>query len=211
MGARFYGVLFLLGLALAVRTPAFGQTFGEITGLVTDSTGGAVVGAAVTVTNPQTNFTRTEVTNTAGLYNFPSLLPGVYNIRVEISGFQSEIRNNVELQVQQVARLDFQLQVGAVTQAVEVTGGAPLLNTEDATIGTVIENQRIVDLPLNGRNFLQLVALSPNVSTAFANGGQSSSRQGGDRSTQQLSISGNRREWNYFTLDGMSNTDVNFN
>jgi hypothetical protein len=113
--------------------------------------------------------------------------------------------------VQQTARLDFQLQVGAVTQAVEVTGGAPLLNTEDATIGTVIENQRIVDLPLNGRNFLQLVALSPNVSTSFASGGQSSSRQGGDRSTQQLSISGNRREWNYFTLDGMSNTDVNFN
>jgi hypothetical protein len=211
MGAKFYRVLCLLVIALAFRPPGFGQTFGEITGLVTDSTSGAVVGAAVTVTNPQTNFTRTEVTNTAGFYNFPSLLPGVYNIRVEISGFQSQIRNKVELQVQQVARLDFQLQVGAVTQAVEVTGGAPLLNTEDATIGTVIENQRIVDLPLNGRNFLQLVALSPNVSTAFANGGQSSSREGGDRSTQQLSISGNRREWNYFTLDGMSNTDVNFN
>ena len=211
MGARFYGVFFLLAIALAVRTPVFGQTFGEITGLVTDASGGAVVGAAVTVTNPRTNFTRTEVTNNAGLYNFPSLLPGVYNTKVEMSGFQAEIRNDVELQVQQVARLDFQLQVGAVTQAVEVTGGAPLLNTEDATIGTVIENQRIVDLPLNGRNFLQLVALSPNVSTAFANGGQSSSRQGGDRSTQQLSISGNRREWNYFTLDGMSNTDVNFN
>src|SRR5712691_8832528 len=203
MATRFDGVFFLLVIALALAPPSFGQTSGQITGLVTDPSSGVVVSATVTVTNPQTNFTRTESTNTAGVYNFPNLQPGVYNIKVEMQGFQSEIRNNVELQVQQVARLDFQLQVGAVTQAVEVTGGAPLLNTEDATIGTVIENQRIVDLPLNGRNFLQLVALSPNVSTAFANGGQSSSREGGDRSTQQLSISGNRREWNYFTLDGI--------
>jgi len=211
MATRFYGAFFLSVVALALATPAFAQTSGQFTGLVTDPSGGVVVSAKVTVTNPQTNFTRTEATNTSGVYNFPNLQPGVYNIRVEMQGFQAEIRSNVELQVQQVARLDFQLQVGAVSQAVEVTGGAPLLNTEDATIGTVIENQRIVDLPLNGRNFLQLVALSPNVSTAFANGGQSSSREGGDRSTQQLSISGNRREWNYFTLDGISNTDVNFN
>src|SRR6202790_1704584 len=211
MATRFYGGFFLLVFALGCARPAFGQTFGQITGIVTDPSGGIVVGATVTVTNPQTNFTRSESTNTAGVYNFPNLQPGVYNIKVEMQGFQSEIRNNVELQVQQVARLDFQLQVGAVTQAVEVTGGAPLLDTEDATIGTVIENQRIVELPLNGRNFLQLVALSPNVSTSFATGGQSSSRQGGDRSTQRLSIAGNRREWNYFTLDGISNTDVNFN
>ena len=117
----------------------------------------------------------------------------------------------MELQVEQVARIDFQLRVGAVTQTVEVSGGAPLLDTENAAVGTVIENQRIVELPLNGRNFLQLVALSPNVSASFANGGQSSARLGGDRSSQQLSISGNRREWNYFTLDGMDNTDVDFN
>ncbi len=205
------GGIFALAAGLAATLPLHGQTFGQITGLVTDSSGGVVVKAAVTVTNPQTNFTRTENTNAAGVYTFPNLLPGVYSIKVEMPGFQTEVRNNVELQVQQVARLDFQLQVGAVAQAIEVSTGAPLLNTEDATVGTVIENQRIVDLPLNSRNFLQLVALSPNVTAGFANGGQSSSRLGGDRSTQQLSISGNRREWNYFTLDGMSNTEVNFN
>jgi hypothetical protein len=203
--------IIVLVVALAVAMPSFGQTFGQITGLITDSTGGVVPNASVTVTNPQTNFTRAEIANAAGVYTFPNLLPGVYNIRVEVPGFQSAIRSGVELQVQQTARLDFKLEVGAVSQAVEVTGGTPLLNTEDATVGTVIDNQRIVDLPLNGRNFLQLVALSPNVSSGFANGGQSTARLGGDRSTQQISVAGSRREWNYFTLDGMSNTDVDFN
>ena len=211
MGTRIEGTLFLLSVGLALATPSFGQTFGQITGLVTDSSGGVVVGSAVTVTKPQTSFTRAENTNGSGIYNFPNLLPGLYDVKVETQGFQSVIRRGVELQVEQVARLDFQIQVGAVAEAVEVTTGSPLLNTEDATVGTVIENQRIVDLPLNGRNFLQLVALSPNVSTGFGNGGQSSSRLGGDRSTQQISVSGNRREWNYFTLDGMSNTEVDFN
>ena len=129
-----------------------------------------------------------------------------------MQGFQGEIRNDIELQVQQVARIDFQLKVGSLTETVEVTGGAPLLATENAAVGTVIENRRIVDLPLNGRNFIQLVALSPNVNANFANnGGQASSRQGGDRSTQLFSVAGMRREFNYFTLDGIANSDVNFN
>ena len=93
----------------------------------------------------------------------------------------------------------------------EVTGVAPLITTENATVGTVIENRRIVELPLNGRNFLSLVALSPNVSAEFAGAGQAGDRQGGSRANQQLSISGQRREFNYYTLDGTDNTDVNFN
>jgi hypothetical protein len=193
MRSRIDAIFFLLVAVLAFATPSFGQTFGQITGLVTDSSGGVLVGAAVTVTNPQTSFTRTENTNSSGLYTFPNLLPGLYDIKVAAQGFQGVFRKDVELQVEQVARLDFQLQVGAVAEAVEVTTGAPLLNTEDAAIGTVIENQRIVDLPLNGRNFLQLVGLSSNVSTGFGTGGQSSSRLGGDRALQQISISGNRR------------------
>ena len=204
-------LLLVVATEFIFAAASFGQTFGQITGLVTDSSGGVLVGAGVTVTNPQTSFTRTENTNGSGNYNFPNLLPGVYNIKVATQGFQSIIRSGVELQVGQVARLDFQLTVGAVAEAVEVTTGAPLLNTEDTAVGTVIENQRIVDLPLNGRNFLQMVALSSNVSTGFGNGGQSSSRLGGDRATQQISISGNRREWNNFTLDGMNNTEVDFN
>ncbi len=176
----------LFGFCMA----ALPQTQGQITGEVTDPAGAVVVGAAVTVTNPETNFTRQNTTNSAGIYTFPALQPGLYNVKVEMAGFRTEVRNCVELQVEQVARIDFRLKVGAITETVEVTGGTPLLNTEDATVGTVIDHQRIVDLPLNGRNFLQLMALSTNVTANFANGGQSSARLGGDRSAQQFSISG---------------------
>jgi len=199
--------LFVLGPAL----PVSAQTFGQITGIVTDGTGGVLPGSSVTVTNSETGFTRTEQTNTAGVYVFPNLLPGVYNVKTELQGFQSGARNRVELQVQQTIRLDFKLEVGNISETVEATAVAPMMNTEDAAIGTVIDNRRIVDLPLNGRNFLQMVTLTPNVSASFANAGASAPRQGGNRSEQALSISGGRREWNYFTLDGINNTDVNFN
>jgi len=208
MRAMLLGICFwVVGLAL----PSPGQTFGEITGEVTDSTGGVVVGATVTVTNPQTNFTRQTTTNTAGNYTFPALLPGVYNVRAAGQGFQAAVRNGVELQVQQVARIDFQLNLGTVAETIEVAGGAPLLTTENATVGTVIENRSIVELPLNGRNFLQLVALSPNVNATFADGGAATSRQGGDRASQNFAVAGMRREFNYYTLDGVANTDVDFN
>src|SRR5262249_36693102 len=137
--------------------------------------------------------------------------PGVYNVRAEMQGFQTEVRNSIELQVQQVARIDFQLKVGSVAETIQVAGGSPLLTTENATVGTVIDNQRIVELPLNGRNFLQLVALSPNVNATFADGGAATSRQGGDRASQNFSVAGMRREFNYYTLDGVANTDVDFN
>ena len=101
MGTRFHAVFFFLLGALFVALPTYGQTFGQITGLITDSTGGVMVGAAVTVVNPQTNFTRTENTSGSGLYSFPNLLPGIYNVRVSAAGFQSVIRNDFELQVEQ--------------------------------------------------------------------------------------------------------------
>src|ERR1700756_2641757 len=107
-------------LALSAALSCFGQTFGEITGVVTDPAGGVVVGATVMVTNPQTNLTRTATTNNAGNYTFPSLQPGVYNVKAEMQGFQGEVRNGVELQVQQVARIDFRLRIGSLSETVEV-------------------------------------------------------------------------------------------
>lgn len=195
---------------LFLSLTCFAQTVGEITGEVRDSSGAVIPGVSVTAQNRSTNASRTVVTNNAGVYSLPALPPGAYTVKVELQGFRTVTRT-VDLQVQQTARVNYTLEVGEISETMEVTALAPLLTTENATIGTVIENKRIVELPLNGRNYLQLVALSPNVSADFAGPGQAGDRQGGARAAQQLSISGQRREFNYFTLDGVDNTDVNFN
>jgi hypothetical protein len=117
----------------------------------------------------------------------------------------------VEVQVDSVVRLDFTLDVGSVAESVEVTGTTPLINSENAAVGTVIENKRIIELPLNGRNWLQMVALSPNVSAEMRASGHVDSRQGGERGRQPISIAGQRQFFNRFTLDGIDNTDVNYN
>jgi hypothetical protein len=189
----------------------FGQTFGDIGGEIHDSSGAAVQDVKVTVTNLATNVVRTAVTNEAGLYSFPALVPGSYNVKAEKTGFKSVTRTAVELQVQQSARIDIELPLGQVSESVEVSASAQLLSTEDATVGTVIENKRIVELPLNGRNYLQLAALAPNVSFGFGQAGQADGRQGGERANQNISVGGSRSEFNYFTLDGVDNTDPNFN
>ncbi len=202
-------LILFLGLALPIGI-ASAQTFGEITGEVRDPSGAVVPRAAVAITNTATNVSRTTVTNNEGIYSVPALNPGIYQIKVESDGFQPTVRSNVELQVQQTARVDFALAVGQTAQTVEVSSSALMLTTENATVGTVIEQKSIVDLPLNGRNFLQLVALSPNVTFGFQAPGQTR-RQGGTRAEQTISIAGMRGAWNNFTLDGVANTDPNFN
>jgi hypothetical protein len=197
---------------MALAGPLCAQTFGEIGGLVTDSSGSILVNAKLTVINPQTGLTRSTASNTVGNYNFPSLPPGLYDVRAEMPGFQNEVRSAVELQVQQTARIDFSLAVGSINQTVEVQGGAPLVNSENATVGTVIEQKRIEDLPLNGRSFVSLIALSPNViSGQSATGGFGDQRGGSSRGEVSISIAGNRREYQYYTLDGVSDTEVDFN
>jgi hypothetical protein len=198
-------------LLCCLAAVASAQTSGEITGLVTDSSGAAVSSASVTVTNKATGATRKVTTNNEGLYAFPSLLPGVYELKVEQGGFKTARLDNITLEVQQTARLDVTMEVGAVGETVTITSAGALLNAENTTVGTVIENKRIVDLPLNGRNFLQLVSTAPNVSFGFGQAGQAGSRQGGTRSNQQIAVAGQRSYFNRFTIDGVENTDVNFN
>src|SRR5262245_10133643 len=202
-------IAFALMLLSAARV--YAQTSGEITGLVTDPSGAAVAGATVTVTNKATGATRISATNSEGFYAFPSLLPGVYELKIERQGFKTAQLDNITLEVQQTARRDVTMEVGAVGETVTITSVGALLNAENTTVGTVIENKRIVDLPLNGRNFLQLVATAPNVSFGFQNAGQAGSRQGGTRSQQNISVAGQRSYFNRFTIDGVENTDVNFN
>ena len=118
----------VLGLCLTIGI-ASAQTFGEITGEVKDQSGAVAPNAPITATNTATNATRTTRTNEQGIYSIPALNPGTYQVKVEAPGFQPMVRNNVELQVQQTARIDFTLAVGQITQTVEVSSTAALLAT----------------------------------------------------------------------------------
>ena len=208
---KFHLAAILVSIGAVAPLVLTAQTQGQITGQVSDTSGGVVADARITVTSEATNAVRVALSNTSGDYTVPSLTPGRYTVKAEGSGFQTVIRSGVDLEVQQTARIDFQLQVGQVSEVIEVTGGAPLLNTDNATVGSVIENKRIVDLPLNGRNFLQLVSLSANVSFGFGSNSTATGRQGGQRSTENIAVSGQRSEFNYFTLDGVNDTDISFN
>ena len=128
----------LLGVAFAM---AFAQTGGQITGEARDPTGAIVPNASVTVTNSATGVARTTTTNASGIYSFPDLTPGTYDVKVMVAGFDTIVKTNIPLQVQQTARVDFALAVGQSTQTIEVAANAALLSTENATIGTVIEQQ----------------------------------------------------------------------
>jgi hypothetical protein len=205
-------MLFALGVLLILCSGiSSAQTLGGITGEVRDAQGAVIPDAEITITNVATNAVRTTVSNDAGIYSFPAIPPGTYTLRASKVGFKVTTRTDIEIQVQQNARIDLELTVGQVSESVEVSASAALLSTENATVGTVIENKRIVELPLNGRNYLQLVSLAPNVSYGFGSAGQAGSRQGGERANQNISVSGQRSYFNSFTLDGINNTDPNFN
>jgi hypothetical protein len=195
---------------LLLVTPGYTQTLGTITGEVKDQSDSRIPGATVTAQNVATNAVRIQQSNEAGVYTFPAMPPGMYQVKAELQGFKVQ-QNAVELHVEETLRVDFRLELGTLTETTEVIAATTLIATSNATVGTVIENRRIVELPLNGRNYLSLIALSPNVSAGFAGPGQAGDRQGGSRASQQISISGQRREFNYYTLDGVDNTDVNFN
>jgi len=205
---HIFGGLLLLTMSTVV---GFAQTSGEISGLVTDPSGAAVSGATVTITSKATQATRNVTTNNEGLYSFPSLGPGLYELKVEQSGFKTVRLDNVKIEVQQTARLDVSLEVGQVDEMVTINSSVALLNSENTTLGTVIENKIVTELPLNGRQYLNLVALSPNVNVLAPAAGQAGARQGGERAQQAISAGGQRIFFDYYTLDGVNNMDVNFN
>ena len=148
--------------------------------------------------NTATSQVREALTNQTGVYDVPFLVPGSYVVRVEKQGFKSATRSDVLLQVGDVARVDFTVDVGVVTESVEVQGGSALLTTETTSVGTVIENRRIVELPLDGRNYLQMVALSPNVSAEQGLGGEAAARKGGERTSKSIVVAGARAQFNHY-------------
>ncbi len=207
---RVYALAVAFACLLA-GLPAAAQTFGEISGTVTDPSGAVIAGAKVTVTNKATNVAREVETNVQGSYTVPFLNPGVYDLQAELDGFKTATVSGRVLEVGDVQQVNFVMEIGAVTEIVEVQAGAQMLQTADSSLGTVIDQERIVELPINGRNYLNLVKLSTNVTAEQPSGGQANSRQGGQRANQSISIAGQRQMANRFTLDGVENTDPNFN
>lgn len=167
---RFFPILWrsaigVISLSLAVLlgcSQLFAQgNAGRILGAVTDQTGGAVAGATVTIVDTQRNLTRTLTTDAAGEYNAPNLLPSTYTVSAAFQGFKTAQRAGVTLEVNQDLRVDLTMQPGEQTEKVIVTGELPIVETTNAVVGGTIQNNVINDLPLNGRNFTNLLVLRP--------------------------------------------------
>jgi hypothetical protein len=190
-------VFFLVPLSILAQTST-----GAIEGTVTDNQGNVISGASVTIKQTATNLTRQATTNESGIYRFDALPVGAYELRFEASGFQRKVLTDFEISLGQVARLDISLEVGQVTEEVLVEGRAPLVEAATTTIGEVIDNRQIVELPLNGRNFLQLGLLTPGA-VPNAEGGATAT-YGTAGGGLGFSVGGGRDTWNNFTLDGIT-------
>src|SRR5438445_5755605 len=157
----------LLGATLGVLVfslSLFSQgNFGRILGTVTDQTGGVISGATVSIIDKDRGVARTLITDDAGEYNAPTLIPGTYTVRVEANGFKRMERQNVVLEVGKEVRVDVTVQPGEQTQSVTVTESIPLVETTNATLGGTLTNEQIQELPLNGRNYQYLLNLRPGV------------------------------------------------
>jgi hypothetical protein len=196
LGERFRSLL-LLGVILILSTPGYGQVdTASVSGIVTDESGGIVVGAEVRVTNSDTNITSVSISNQSGVYLVSGLRPGRYRIKVTRDGFKGIDLTDLVLNVQDAVNRNFTLQVGSVSESVSVEGNGLQINAQDASVSTVIDRQFVDNLPLNGRSFNTLLQLTPGVVIP------PTTSEGG-----QFSISGQRTNANYFQVDGAS---VNF-
>ncbi len=196
----------LVVLLLALSSPALAQnTYGGIVGVVADGSGAVIPGADVTATNANTNVSHLGATNQTGDYRFLTLPPGSYDVMVETPGFKRAVHSGIVVQVNQTVRLDVSLEVGDVVETVEVTGTvAAQLETTRSTLGTVVSNEKVVELPLNGRDFTQLTLLLPGASPGASAGG------GFILGGQAVAVTGNRSDQNNYTLDGVNNNETFF-
>ena len=199
--------LFCVQLLLAIPLAQAQQYSGSINGTVTDSSGAAVSGASVTVTNIATNATYTAKTSTQGNYSVPQLPVGKYRVDIEQSGFKQFVADDVEVHVSTPSTVDAKLQVGAVTEKVTVEADAVEVQTSSAVIGEVVQGTQVRELPLNGENFVQLTQLSPGVNAANSFDGVDKGLAGG----VDFSVNGNPYTNNLFLVDGVNNNDVGSN
>jgi Carboxypeptidase regulatory-like domain len=205
-------ILFAVGFLLALLPIATSAqvTTADLVGTIKDSSGAVVRGVKVTLNNEATGVSRSITTGEDGNYIFTSLQPGRYALTAEAPGFRRTTRTGVELQVNQRAQIDLELQVGQVGETVQIDGTAPLLESQSSVLGSVIQERQVQDLPLNGRNFVQLAILSPGVSGAsYGMRGtiMSGTRPDDLRPGTELFVNGNRESSNNYLYDGIDNND----
>jgi len=201
----------VVSLVCLLCPAVYGQATGSIAGTVTDVSGSAVPAAKVTVAAPAIGLSRDFATDDSGRYLVPLLPVADYDVRVEVQGFQTAEAKGVRLQVDEHRELDFKLQPASVKESVEVAATAVAVQTADATLGQVITSQQVTDLPLNGRDFVQLATLTPGVTqetnpNSFFNGGPSSEVSA--RGTYSLSVGGSRASSTDWLLDGNDNNEL---
>src|SRR5713101_8443164 len=209
-GHRLSLLLVALGLLFVIPQSASGQATATLNGVVRDSSGAVIPQATVTLHNTNTGTDREGLTNDSGLYVFVSVPPGEYVLKVTKDGFTTATQEGLHVVVNQASTQDFTLRVGSTLESVTVEDSAVNLETANATLGTVIESKRVMDLPLNGRNFTQLLALTPGVapvSVAQNSGGAQAAPIG---TFVFPAVSGQSNRSNYFLLDGIDNTDQVF-
>ncbi len=198
----------LMALSIAIPPSFCQEVSAGITGAVTDATGGAVAQAAVTARDVDRGTTWNTTTNEQGIYFFPRVPPGNYELRIEAKGFKTAVRSDIVLEVNQRARVDMSMEIGAVTESIEVTGSAPLLQTDRTEVGGVITTNRLTNSPMISRNYIILTLLNPGVTTTNPAGFNNDQRTtGGGRPY----VNGNRKEANNFLLDGIDNNQVSDN
>jgi hypothetical protein len=212
LGLRHRILLLLVALVLIGVNPhsASAQATATLNGVVRDSSGAVLPQATVTLENTDTGTLRESLTNDSGLYVFVSVPPGEYVLKVRKDGFSTATQAGLHVLVDQASTQDFTLRVGSTQQSVTVEASAVNLETANATLGTVIQSKQVRDLPLNGRNFTQLLALTPGVSpvsVAQNSGGAQAAPLG---SFVFPAVSGQSNRSNYFLLDGIDDTDQVF-
>jgi hypothetical protein len=208
--ACFKGSVLVCAIALFgfIQPLLFAQlTTGGIVGTVSDPSGSRIPGVTVTALEVETSTPTTATTDSSGNYSFTNLHIGKYSLTFQKEGFQRVIQSNVDLGIGQVIRFDIALKVGSVSQTVEVTDAPPLLQTETSSLGTIETEKRIVDLPLNGRNFFKLTYLAPGANEGATGTSAGAGSTDNNRPGTAVSVNGLRIFDNNFLLDGMDNNE----
>lgn len=186
-------------------------TTGTIVGTVKDPGGAAIPGATVTITDVNKGTASTFTTDATGSYNAPFLIPGTYEVAIEMSGFKKLVRKGVVLQVNERARIDTTLEVGTFSEATEVTALAPLTRSDSAELGEVIEERAVRELPLNGRNFAALVYLAPGITPGQAGENLSGASTFNPRGASNFNALGSQANTNAWLVDGIDNNEYTYN